>query len=170
MSIDQSYIVYFNQNAEQVLLQVGYDSMNLDDKNSLVALIANKEGIAYSEINDAYILSYHKQIKKDAINANCENTIVSGFKSSNGHTYTLDRDDQMNMLGLRNEIMSDTTISVVPWKTVDVGMIDHQRDVWLSMYSEAFAFKKTQLLKCDTLKQQVNAATTHDELIKIVWS
>lgn len=168
---DAQLSITFNNQAETTLLQTGYDNMNLYDKNSLVVLISNKENIPYSEITSDYILTYHKTIKKDLINQECENAIVSGFKCSNGHTYTLDRDDQMNMLGQKDQLMADETIATVPWKTVDVGMIDHQRDDWLNnVYLQAFGYKKEQLLKCDTLKQQVNAATTHDAIIQIAWS
>lgn len=91
----------------------------------------------------------------------CESTIEAGFTSSNGHTYRTNRDDQINMIGQKDDL-SDGTITVVPWNTEDAGYVNHTPDEWLTVYSEAFNYKKKQLLYYNSLKEKVNAIVVSD--------
>jgi hypothetical protein len=168
---DQSLILYYNQNAEQSLLQSGYDNMSVSDKNSLVVVIANKENVLYSEVTYDYILQYHKNLKIATLSQNCEDAIVAGFTSTlNNHVYRTNRDDQLNMIGQKGALDADPNITTVSWKTEDAGYIDHTRADWLEIYGEAFTHKKTQLTTYNTRKQAVNTATTHDGIVAVTWA
>jgi hypothetical protein len=154
---------------EQKLIQEGYDAFSREEKNALIALLANRDGLLYSQVTDEYILEHHKKLKISILSEQCELSIVNGFEASNGHHYRTNRDDQINMIGQKDALMADPTITVVPWKTEDAGYINHTREEWLQVYKEAFEHKKSQLFKYNDLKQQVLNATTHEEIVAINW-
>jgi hypothetical protein len=169
---DSQLNVIFNNKAEQVLLANGYDKMSDDDKNSLIAIIANKEGKVLNAVTDDYILTYHKKIKCAALDDACNNAILAGFTSTNTHKYTIDFIDQIDFLAQKMALNDDATITSVLWKAEDVGdWISHTRDEWLNnVYGEAFSFAKTQRSNCQQLKLKVNQATDHPTIVAVVWS
>lgn len=115
------------------------------------------------------VLEKKKIEKIQEMNDICEQKIVEGFLSSNGHYYRTNRDDQINMIGQKDALLADPSIVSVQWKTEDMGYIDHTREEWLQVYGEAFTHKKTQLFKYNTLKQQIQATTTIEEIDLITW-
>lgn len=159
----------FNTPLEEKLVEQGYHTFSLQEKNSLVAILANRENLVYSDVDEDYILTYHKLLKGQLLAETCEAAILKGFTATNGHFYRTNRDDQVNMIGQKDELNADPLIEVVPWKTEDAGYIVHTKEEWLKVYQEAFAFKKTQLFKYNELKQKVAAATGHEELVAITW-
>lgn len=117
-----------------------------------------------------YNAEYFKPLKILELNKMCEQTIEAGFTSNiNGHVYRTNRDDQINMMGQKDELMDDPAIETVPWKTEDVGYIKHTRADWLNIYKEGLQHKKAQLFKYDQLKKQVLAAQTIDEINAVQW-
>jgi hypothetical protein len=154
---------------ETKLLESGYDSFSLADKNLLISTLANREGVTYSAITDSYILDHHKNLKTDILSDECEELIVNGFTATNGHKYRTNRDDQMNMIGKRIQLMLKPEIIEVNWKTEDVGYLKLTRDEWIRMYDEAFAHKEATLFKYNTLKMQVQEATTDAEVLAVKW-
>jgi hypothetical protein len=155
---------------ERKLLESSFDSFSLSDKNNLVALLANKEQLKYSDITDEYILNYHKQLKIDILSESCDEIIVGGFTATNGHHYRTNRDDQLNMVAKNVQLLHDETIVEVNWKTEDVGYVLHTRQEWLTVYNEGVAHKETNLYKYNTLKAQVESATTHAEILLVAWA
>ncbi|CAI6330587.1 DUF4376 domain-containing protein [Bacillus subtilis] len=152
---------------EQQMLDEGISSFTQYDMNTLIVRIADKLGKLPYEITEDVILQHHKNLKNDLLSEACEEEIIKGFTASNGHAYRTNRDDQVNMIG-QKDILDDTnTDEPIKWKTEDAGWIDHTKDEWLQVYKEAFDFKKSTLLKYATLKDRVNNATTHDEILKI---
>lgn len=125
---------------------------------------------SWAEGNKEKILENMKNAKIEDLNRTCEESIEAGFISSNGHHYRTNRDDQVNMIGQKDELTEDLEITVVSWKTEDLGYIDHSRDEWLLVYKEAFAHKKAQLLKYDDLKKQVLLCQTIEEVQAIQWN
>lgn len=155
---------------ERTLLDVGFDAMDITQKNKLISLLANKAGKMYYEIAQADILQRHKDLRIEELKDKCGETIATGFVSSNGHNYRTNGDDRENMLGQAVELILDSTIATVTWKTEDIGYIDHTRDDWLKkVFLEALAFKKTTLFKYNTLKTQVISSTTDAEVLAVVW-
>lgn len=171
MSEDDTQIVMtINKRVEDKLLSTGYDTLNQDEKNDLITVLARKDNKLFSEITPDYILSYHKSRKIAELNQTCDDTICAGFTASNGHHYRTNRDDQTNMIGQKDELNDDSTITTVPWKTEDAGYINHTREEWLQIYSEAFAFKKQQLFHYDSLKKTVTECQDHPSIIAVSWS
>lgn len=149
------------------MLDKGISSFTQYDMNTLIVRIADKLGKLPYEITEDVILQHHKNLKNDLLSEACEEEIIKGFTASNGHVYRTNRDDQVNMIG-QKDILDDTdSAEPIKWRTEDAGWIDHTKDEWLQIYKEAFDFKKSTLLKYASLKDQVNNATTHDEIVKI---
>lgn len=110
-----------------------------------------------------------KKLKKREMKKFCEQKILEGFMSSDGHRYRTNRDDQMNMNGQRDELQVDDTITAVYWKTEDVGYIPHTREEWLVVYKEAFQSKKLTLFRYDELKGEIDLLKTVEEVIDFEW-
>lgn len=79
----------------------------------------------------------YKVFKQNELKNKCQEEIQSGFTASNGHKYRTNTDDQLNFLGKFNQITSFSTIVTVMWKTEDEGYLEHIREEWLNVYSEA---------------------------------
>ncbi|MGO5676936.1 DUF4376 domain-containing protein [Bacillus subtilis] len=133
----------------------------------MIVRIADKLGKLPYEITEDVILQHHKNLKNDLLSEACEEEIIKGFTASNGHVYRTNRDDQVNMIGQKGILDDTDSAEPIKWRTEDAGWIDHTKDEWLQVYKEAFDFKKSTLLKYASLKDQVNNATTHDEIVKI---
>jgi hypothetical protein len=156
---------------EQLLLDNGYDSLSPYDMNRVIVHVAGAMGKSsnYNDITLEDVFNYHKELKISIFKQLCEESILEGFTSSNGHFYRTNRDDQINLMGQRDELVFDETIDKVMWKTEDVGYVEHTRDEWLMVYSEAFAHKKKQLFKYNTLKGELESAIDDKELVAIKW-
>jgi hypothetical protein len=154
---------------EKRMIDDGLSSFSIIDMNNFIVFVANKKGMAYTDVTNDTLLDYHKEIKISYFSDLCEENIVKGFVSTNGHTYRTNRDDQVNMIGQKDELNVDETIDTVFWKTEDSGYISHTKEQWLTIYTEAFKHKKTILFKYNALKQQILEATTEEELVAIVW-
>jgi len=154
---------------EKKMIDEGLSSFSIMDMNNFIVFVANKKGMTYSEVTNDTLLEYHKEIKVNYFSDLCEEEIVKGFTASNGHYYRTNRDDQVNMIGQKDELNADETIATVLWKTENDGYISHTREEWLTVYSEAFNHKKTTLLKYNTLKQKILNAKTQEEVQAVVW-
>lgn len=159
----------FLSHYDKLLMDEGFDSLSLNDKNLLVNYMAKQSGQPVLNIDPEFVLNYHKNLKIEYLRENVEAEICVGFTATNGHTYRTNRDDQINMIGQKDELVEDETITEVHWKTENAGYVLHTKEEWLTVYREAFAHKKAKLFKYNTLKQQVLSAETHDELLEIKW-
>ncbi|MCC3687367.1 hypothetical protein LLR47_19340 [Bacillus cereus] len=161
----------FESQIEEQLVSVGYDNMNREQKNELITTLARKEGSILSYITDEYILNHHKKLKSAILSEKCDEVIVTGFKSTNGHTYRMKGDDQINFIGQAHElIFFDKETETVPWLTEDADYVVHSRDEWLNnVYREAFMHKKAQLYKYSELKKKITDAKTHAEIVAVTW-
>lgn len=155
---------------EQRLVNEGYNAMALFSRNELLMHIGNTLMVDYSTLTEADVLKFQKDLKISIFKETCENEILEGFTSSiNGHVYRTNRDDQINMIGQKDILDSDPSITEVFWKTEDAGYVSHTREDWIKIYNEGFNYKKAILYKYDTLKKQVELATTDAEVVAIVW-
>lgn len=170
-STDTQLVISHNATAEQLLMKMGYNTLSTADKNSIVAIISTKDNVPYTDINADYILNYHKRVKYSYLDNACISAIKDGFASPNGHTYRVDSDDQVNMLGQKIELMEDPSITTVYWRAEDINdWIAHTRDDWLTnVFKVAFNHKSATLTKCKDFKVTVDAAKTHDDIIAIKW-
>jgi hypothetical protein len=161
--------MFFNSYLEKRMISTSFDTFGINEKNALISEIANRHKLMFHEVNNEYILNHHRLLKIEILKEQCEITIEAGFTASNGHAYRTNRDDQINMIGQKDELTIDTSIATVMWKTEDVGYFQHTREEWLKIYNEAFAHKKATLFRYDSLKKLINEATSHDEIIAINW-
>ena len=159
----------FNSYLEKRMTEIDFDTFKISEKNVLISDLANKYNLLLSEITPEYILNHHKKLKIEIIKEKCEESIIKGFVASNGHTYRTSRDDQVNMIGQKDELDANPEITTVLWKTEDMGYIEHSREEWLTIYNEAFAHKKSKLFKYNNLKREVLNAQSHQEIIDITW-
>ena len=123
----------------------------------------------YTDITEAYILKRHKTIKTDWLSALCEDAIVQGFTSANGNLYRTNRDDQINMMGQKDYLDANPTVTTVMWKTENKGYVSHTKAEWLAVYAEAFSHKRDKLLKYNDLKTKVTNATTDEAVVAVQW-
>jgi hypothetical protein len=111
-----------------------------------------------------------KSQKLVQLNQQCEDSIAYGFVSFvNNHHYRTNTDDQINMIGQKDYLVEYPSILKVNWKTEDVGYIEHTREDWLKIYSEAFQHKQNQIYKLDQLKTKVVVASTIEQINAINW-
>ena len=155
---------------EKSLMEVGLAGMTLEEKNDLVSVIARKENKSYFEIDEDFILNYHKNLKKDVFSEISDETIVNGFVSSNGYSYRTNRDDQLNMIGKALQLVLKPDIPSVSFRTNELGYIDHDRDEWIDkVYIEGLEHKENTLAKYNMLKYQTSLANTEPELLSVKW-
>jgi hypothetical protein len=124
-----------------------------------------------AELQTAWI-GYLKEQKKIELDAKCQETILSGFTSSNGHSYSFDVYDQANFTGKLAQISADTTILTVNTKTKDAGVIQVTRDEYIQICNEASNHKESNLGKLWSLEADVDnlpADATEDQINAIVW-
>jgi hypothetical protein len=114
-------------------------------------------------------LTYLKRVKKEDINARCQQTILGGFTASNGHSYAFDFKDQDNFTQQMLFLVHDPTITEIPWNTNE-GVVVHTRDEFLQVCQDANAHKTGNFKKYWTLLAQLESATTEDEINAIGWS
>lgn len=163
---------------EQRMLDEGISQFTTADMNALIIAIARATSTIFTNVTSDVILQRHKDLQIANLSDSCGETIVGGFTSSNAHKYRLNSDDQINMMGYRNKIRDDSTITTIEWLTLDAGYLEHNVSDWITqVYEEGFNFKDTTLTKYKNLKLQVEGVTvvnadyvsTHDQIKAVVW-
>jgi len=154
---------------EAELVEMGYKNLSLTDKNNLISMLATRNSVPFTEITESYVLNHTKTLKKQMLSVQCEEEVLKGFVSSNGHTYRTNRDDQMNLMAQKDYLNTHPEEAEVMWKTVDAGYVKHTREEWLKVYEEGFQDKKKKLFLYDTLCHKVDTAVTDEELVLITW-
>lgn len=156
---------------EQKMVEQGYDNLSLSAKNILISTLANRNSMLLSDVNPAYVLQQHQNLKIELFSDICENKIIGGFTSaSTNHTFRLNRDDQINMMGKKDQIKEDSTITTVNWLTLDAGYQAFTTAQFLTIYGEALNYKESVLSQYNTYKGQILACTTHAAIFAIQWT
>lgn len=130
---------------------------------------------------DRRTLEDFKSLKKDEINATCEKAIISGFKSSSlqdEYLYQSDRDDQLNLTGLVangiDDFLKCGLVTIVLENSIEKKVITwdyklHTIAQLKDVLADGAKYKLDLLIKANTLKIQVQNATTVNELDGINW-
>lgn len=155
---------------DKKLLEVGFDNMSLYDKNQLLVNIGAKQNVDYNKLTEEDILEYHKKLKRNELSNYCNDEVVNGFTATNGDDYRLNRDDQINFLGKMIQIMNDSTISIIQWKTENQGYREHTREEWIKVFNEGLIHKEATLFKYNSLVNSLENAETHDEIVEVSWN
>ncbi len=125
----------------------------------------------YRELNLTITpLEQIKQAKIDQLNEGCEATILRGFTSvTTGHFYAFGSNDQSNFTQQMLLLIADPSLTEVTWKTEDAGVIEHTREQFLAVCREAEQHKRAQIGWYWRLKEQVESATTWQQVDAIAW-
>ncbi|RNB72189.1 DUF4376 domain-containing protein [Brevibacillus panacihumi] len=111
-----------------------------------------------------------KVAKIDFLNQECFNAIYAGFAStSTGHTFRFNEEDQANFNQQSTLFLLKPDLAETQWKTEDAGIVTLTRDQFIEVVFEAGQHKQQQIEKYWTLKAQVEAAETKEEIDAINW-
>lgn len=110
-----------------------------------------------------------RQAKKDQLNHLCNVAILGTFIGHNGHTYSFDMEAQANFNQQFTDLLIDTTIASIDWKTKDAGVVTHTRDEFMALRTDIKNHKLSNIQKYWTLESQVLNAITKDEITAINW-
>lgn len=147
----------------------GYQNLLSYEQDFFREQIAEKKKISNLSVTEEEVFEECKEVTSSYFKTFCEEKIIEGFTSSNGHFYRTNRDDQTNMIGQKDAINDNAELLTIYWKTENAGYVAHTREEWLLVYQEAFANKQQQLFRYDTIKREVAAATSFEQLQQIVW-
>ncbi|MFQ3543665.1 hypothetical protein Q7A53_06235 [Halobacillus rhizosphaerae] len=154
---------------EMKLLEHGIKSFSTKDMNDLVSVIANKESKSFIEVTSDYLLDYHKKLKINWLTEMSDETVMNGFESSNGHIYRTEGGDQFRMLATMVVMMINQNLTSINWKTEDAGYLPLSKEEFTTVFLEGFQHAHSTLEKYNTLKSNVENATTDDEILSITW-
>jgi hypothetical protein len=121
-----------------------------------------------NQLKTAWI-DYLKQSKKQELSIACQNEILKGFTSANGHSYQFDFKDQDNLTQQMLFLVQDPTIEEISWKTLNEGVVVHTREEFLQVCKDADIHKRSNFGKYWSLEVQLNSATTEEEIVRIIW-
>lgn len=121
-----------------------------------------------------FTLDQLKSRKKDSINRECNIAIVGGFVSSTlgtPHLYDSDIEDQINLIA---SFIASQAMPVVLYRCTNIATNtknweNHTSAQMQQLYADGVTFKTTQLITASTLKLQVDAATTTEQISAIIW-
>ena len=156
---------------EETLLKIGFDSMGSSDRNRLISTIARKENKSFDQIaNSAYLLQYHKDLKTNLLSAKCDDVISEGYVAGvNGNTYRTNFNDIFYMMGQKLELVYNTEITKILWKTMNAGYVNHTREEWLAVYKEGYLRVKYFLFRYDQLATLIQTCENHEDIVGITW-
>ena len=132
-------------------------------------------------LKDLRTLEEMKKSKLTTINIACETAIISGFKSSSlqaEYLYQSDRDDQLNLMGLVangiDNFLKCGLATIVLENSIEKEVITwdyilHTIAQLKQVLADGAKYKLDLLTKANTLKIQVQNATTVNELDGINW-
>lgn len=100
----------------------------------------------------------------------CSQAIYRGFFSvSTGYHFGFDQEDQDNFNQMTTLLLLKSDITEIQWKTDDAGVVTLTREQFLKVVEEAAQHKQAQIARYWTLKAQVLAAETKEEVDAVNW-
>jgi hypothetical protein len=156
---------------DERLLAFGIDSFSNSQKTDFIIYLSSKLDVAITDIDDLYLLDYHKQIKTSKFSRLCEEDILKGFTSeTTGHTYRTTRDDQFNMFAEYVMTKDNPLVETIMYKCEDEhSQVAHTKAEFSAVVMEGFAHVKGKLTKLDEIRKQIRECSTDAELITIKW-
>lgn len=118
------------------------------------------------------ILAALKESKLVELDEKCNQVIMGGFSSSalgEQHTYQSMILDEIWFNSTINRFSVDPNFTSVNYKTIDAGYLLHTKEQFIQAFVDGHTFGDSQIMKLNTLKDQVNNATTVEDLEKITW-
>ncbi|TGV13629.1 DUF4376 domain-containing protein [Mesorhizobium sp. M00.F.Ca.ET.186.01.1.1] len=111
-----------------------------------------------------------KQAKIDFLNQECCQAIYAGFTSvSTGYQFRFNEEAQANFNQQSTLFLLKPDLAEIQWKTEDSGIVRLTREQFIEVVLEAGQHKQQQIAKYWTLKAQVEAAETKEQIDAINW-
>lgn len=141
---------------------------NIDNTNS----INNEEERIQEELNTIKIL------KKQELSDSCNNEIMAGFistiKFNEPKLYEMQLENQLNMMGRMNDLVLNEKMGLPAPITIQYypkgeSCSDYTITEFMQLCKEATNFKIERINKYKALSQQIDAATTIEEVNSIIW-
>lgn len=105
------------------------------------------------------------------LNAACNASILAGFNSDalgSDNTYDFGYDDQINLGGMLNAVTAGIVTGTIIWKASGAPQ-PHTIEQFKSVFAAGLVWKNSNIEKYWTLKAEVYAATTTEEIEAIHW-
>lgn len=118
------------------------------------------------------MMDYLRDQKKSELDTRCDESIMGGFPSSAlgvAHTYPSDFTAMVYFNATLNRFMNDPTFTTANQKTVDAGYLSHTKEQFIKVFNDGHAFGEAQIAHLNTLKAQVDTATTEADIDAITW-
>lgn len=112
-----------------------------------------------------------KQAKITELNSQCNATILAGFTSSalgTPHEYDFDYEAQTNIGGVFSAIIGGLVTTPQYWKASGIPAL-HTTDQLKQLFADGFSHKNTNIGKYWTLKSEVLAAETQEQIDAVQW-
>lgn len=135
--------------------------------NDFESKFSYEDGVVVKDLSLS--LESLKTEKIAELNGKCESTIAQSFQARNGHTYQFEMKDQLNFSQQFLLITSNPDIKEVLWKTEDAGVLTHSREEFVEVIEDAENHKRNNISRYWALKEQVNQASTIEEIKAIEW-
>lgn len=147
--------------------------------NKRVVFDSQKGEISHVQDSDEFMnlpLDSIKEDKRIMIENSYESEILLGYRSpilisSSGraHTYSIDKEDHVNLLAKYTKLLNETTIQYQPWKTKDYGIVLHTREEFLNVVNGIMEHVENLLFKSILKKMEIEDATTFEQLESVMW-
>jgi len=127
----------------------------------------------YKQIDlDVVTLDELKEAKVAQLNEACFYAITSGFESDalgEVHSYPSDTEAQNNLGFAIKRLELEPEGTTVDFKTLDAGYLLHTLPQLHEVFKDGFDCMQLFISRYNELKEQVNGATTKDEVDSINW-
>lgn len=118
------------------------------------------------------ILNDLKASKKIELDLKYEYTLSMGFPSSalgESHNYPCDIEAMIYFNATINRFDNDQNFTSINQKTLDSGFLPHTKEQFIQVFNDGHSFGIAQDTKLNQLKNDVDLATTPDQLNNISW-
>lgn len=112
-------------------------------------------------------LDEYKDFMINHLKESCNQTILSGFDYNNEH-YNLDYEDQINMEAIKNNLLLGLMTECEYYPAGEPCRV-YSKEEYLGLYSTGMSFKTANIQRCKALIEQVENATTKEEINLIEW-
>ncbi|WGV59387.1 DUF4376 domain-containing protein [Brevibacillus brevis] len=152
------------------LLQLEYGQDSDKFSQYLYHIDPKSQTIIWDLMPPTASLEQVKAAKIDLLNNDCFKTIFAGFKSvSTGYTFRFNEEDQANFNQQSSLFLLKPELTETQWKTEDAGIVTLTREKFIEVVYEAGDHKQEQINKYWKLKEQIEGATTKEEVDRINW-
>ena len=141
-------------------------------QNNMLNYIIQDGVPVYTPVQDSKVILEEQKSKIEEINIACNLDILNGFSSTcTGveHQYKFDMEYQNNINQQASILNLDQTIELVYWPTKDAGVVEHTREQFINLLKDANNFKSEELYRYFTMKADILAMISLEQVRQVVW-